>query len=93
MIYLSITKKPNPADIERRRKRKARQKVYKIASVVFLLLTGFCWGITPFCFQYAELERGYTAIGGEIFVPLLPIVFYYALDWLCDVIIEMKGWN
>jgi len=93
MIYLTITKKPDPVDVERRRRRKAREKIYRVATVIFLLLTGFCWGITPYCFQYADIQRGYDAIGGEAIVPLLPILLYYGIGGLCDMIIDMKGLN
>lgn len=38
------------------------------------LFYGLCFGITPYMFHFADLERGYDATGGEIFIPLLPFV-------------------
>lgn len=36
------------------------------------------WSVvfTPFVFYLADLERGYPAHGGEVFLPFLPILVY-----------------
>ena len=36
------------------------------------------WSVvfTPFVFYLANLERGYSATGGEVFLPFLPILLY-----------------
>lgn len=44
-----------------------------------ILQTAFaiiCWSITPFMFYIADIERGYDALGGEAFIPMLPIFAY-----------------
>lgn len=38
---------------------------------IFIIL---CFGITPYIFHLADLERGYNATGGEIFVPIILII-------------------
>lgn len=51
-----------------------------------LLLTVFaaiCWTATPFMFYFADLERGYDALGGEAFIPMLPFFV-----WLIEKAIE-----
>ena len=51
-----------------------------------LLLTVFaamCWSITPLAFILADIERGYDALGGEAFVPVLPFFV-----WLIEKAIE-----
>lgn len=93
MIYLKITQHPTKAERQAQRRQVKRMKVYCYGAVAWLLFTGFCWGITPFCFQYAEMWRGYQAIGGEIFVPLLPLFLYPLFNGVCDMIITMKGWD
>lgn len=59
----------------------------KIKQVRWWIFIGFCLGITPYMFYIADLERGYNATGGEIFIPLIPL-----LAWaMKDSIKEMKG--
>lgn len=44
-----------------------------------MLLTIFaaiCWSITPFMFYICDIERGYDALGGEAFIPILPVFVY-----------------
>ncbi len=48
----------------------------KIIDCAWMLIIGFCIGITPYVFQYADSVRGYDAIGGEMFVPIMPIILY-----------------
>lgn len=59
----------------------------KIKQVCWWVFIGFCLGITPYMFYSADLERGYNATGGEIFIPLIPL-----LVWVMkNSIKEMKG--
>lgn len=44
---------------------------------LWFLLTGFCLGFAPTLFHIADLERGYSATGGEVFIFLIPV-----LAWL-----------
>ena len=39
-------------------------------------LTALFWLLTPLIFYLACLERGYRAIGGEIFFPLIPLLIW-----------------
>ena len=59
----------------------------KIKQVCWWIFIGFCLGITPYIFAIADLERGYNATGGEIFVPLIPFLVWA----IKDSIKEMKG--
>jgi len=46
----------------------------KVKNALFWMFCGFCFGITPYIFHIADLERGYNATGGEIFIPLIPVL-------------------
>jgi len=46
---------------------KSRKWFWFIFTVFFIL-------ITPLMFNLADLERGYNAIGGELFVPFIPLM-------------------
>ena len=59
----------------------------KIKQVCWWVFVGFCFGITPYMFYIADLKRGYNATGGEIFIPLIPLVLWA----MKDSIKEMKG--
>lgn len=59
----------------------------KIKQVCWWIFIGFCLGITPYMFYIADLERGYNATGGEIFIPLIPFLVWA----IKDSIKEMKG--
>ena len=50
----------------------------KIMDYSLMAAIGFCLGITPSAFQYADAVRGYDATGGEIFIPIIPIFIYLA---------------
>ena len=72
------------------RKIKLRLKAYESNFVEWcsnhLLLTVFAvisWTATPFMFYFADLERGYDALGGEAFIPMLPFFV-----WLIEKAIE-----
>jgi hypothetical protein len=61
--------------------------IQKIKLAFWWIFCGFCFGITPYIFTIADMERGYNATGGEIFIPLIPL-----LAWaMKDSIKEMKG--
>lgn len=49
-----------------------------------LLFTVICWGLTPYIFCLADLERGYDATGGEIFIPLLPVIVWAFIKTMKD---------
>ena len=59
--------------------------------VLFWIFTGFCLGITPYIFHLANLERGYNAIGGEMFIPLIPLLVWLFHKTGKDFIKSMKG--
>lgn len=44
--------------------------------IINYIFTGICIGITPFAFQLADAGRGYSATGGEIFIPMIPLFVY-----------------
>jgi len=59
----------------------------KIKQVCWWVFVGLCIGITPYMFYLADLERGYNATGGEIFIPFIPV-----MAWMMkNSIKEMKG--
>ena len=39
-------------------------------------ITAVFWALTPLVFMYARYERGGPGIGGEIFVPMLPLLMW-----------------
>ena len=59
----------------------------KIKQVCWWIFIGLYLGITPYIFTIADLERGYNATGGEIFIPLIPLLLWA----MKDSIKEMKG--
>ena len=72
------------------RKIKLRLKAYESNFVdwayehmLLVILASMCWTATPFMFYFADLERGYDALGGEAFVPVLPFFV-----WLIEKAIE-----
>lgn len=40
----------------------------------WLVVIGIFLALTPAMFTYADAQRGYNAIGGELFFPLLPLL-------------------
>lgn len=56
----------------------------ELASVFLVTVLAFVWGR-----QTALAERGYTAIGGEYLLLLLPLMYYsgkrIVLDWVAEV--------
>ena len=59
----------------------------KIKQVCWWIFIGLFLGITPYIFTIADMERGYNATGGEIFVLLIPFLVWA----IKDSIKEMKG--
>ena len=51
----------------------------KIIDYTWMLVIGFCIGITPSVFRYADAVRGYDAPGGDMFLPVIPIIIYLAI--------------
>lgn len=64
--------------------------VLELAAVLLVTALAFVWGM-----QTAQAERGYTAIGGEYLLLLLPAIYYTGkrtvLDWITDLRELTKG--
>ena len=62
----------------------------ELATVLLVTALAFAWGM-----QTAQAERGYTAIGGEYLLLLLPAIYYTGkrtvLDWITDLRELTKG--
>jgi hypothetical protein len=56
----------------------------------WLAITGIFLILTPQMFEYARTERGYDAIGGELFFPLLPLTGWAIWKTGCDITKEIK---
>ena len=58
--------------------------VLELLAVLLVTVLAFAWGK-----QTAQAERGYTAIGGEYLLLLLPAMYYAGkrtiLDWIADI--------
>ena len=65
-------------------KRSLASVVLELAAVLLVTALAFAWGV-----QTAQAERGYTAIGGEYLLLLLPAIYYTGkrtiLDWIADI--------
>ena len=44
----------------------------------------------PAIFKYADVQRGYDATGGEIFIPLFPLIIWLIVKMLKDMFKEIK---
>lgn len=98
MIYFRITQfqpddQPDEKEIRRRHRVMHRKRVERISLALWFVFLGFCWGLTPYCFQYADAHRAVSGIGGEILIPLLPFLLIPAFDGISNLIIRMKGWD
>lgn len=64
--------------------------VLELVAVLLVTALAFAWGK-----QTAQAERGYTAIGGEYLLLLLPAIYYTGkrtvLDWITDLRELTKG--
>ncbi len=58
--------------------------VLELAAVLLVTALAFAWGK-----QAAQAQRGYTAIGGEYLLLLIPFMYYpgkrTVLDWITDL--------
>lgn len=58
--------------------------VLELLAVLLMTAAAFVWGV-----QTAQAERGYTAIGGEYLLLLLPAMYYTGkrtiLDWITEI--------
>lgn len=85
-----IRDEPETARRQRIRQQRKRRE-FKIG--FWCAFTAFCWGITPYAFVYADKVRGFDGMGGEIFVPLLPILLYAVLKMMKGVLkIILEVW-
>ena len=72
-------------------KRSLTSVILEVAIVLLVTALAFVWGR-----QVAQSERGYTAIGGEYLLLLLPAMYYTGkrtiLDWIADLRELKNGW-
>ena len=65
-------------------KRSLTSVVLELAAVLLVTAPAFPWGK-----QAAQAQRGYTAIGGEYLLLLIPFMYYpgkrTVLDWITDL--------
>lgn len=62
----------------------------KVKQCSWWIFIGLCIGITPYMFHLADLERGYTnGVGGEIFIPFIPILVYMIKDSIKQIMREV----
>lgn len=65
-------------------KRSLASVVIELAAVLLVTALAFTWGV-----QTAQAERGYTAIGGEYLLLLIPAMYYTGkrtvLDWITEI--------
>ncbi len=58
--------------------------MFELAAVLLVTALAFAWGK-----QAAQAQRGYTAIGGEYLLLLIPFMYYpgkrTVLDWITDL--------
>jgi len=56
------------------------KRMRKVKQIIWWMFVGFCFGITPYIFKIADLQRGYNATGGELIVPFLPVFVWLFID-------------
>ena len=65
-------------------KRSLASVLLELAAVLLVTALAFTWGV-----QTAQAERGFTAIGGEYLLLLIPFMYYpgkrTVLDWIADL--------
>lgn len=66
------------------------EKINKPKLIFWSFIIGISWGITPYMFHLADLERGYDATGGELFTPLFPLMVCLLISAVKDV--KEVGW-
>lgn len=62
--------------------------VLELAAVLLVTALAVAWGK-----QTAQAERGYTAIGGEYLLLLLPAIYYTGKRTALDWIVEIRNWR
>lgn len=86
--YFTITlERDKPAP--RRRVRRVRVNVWTIAKYAVLTLAGII--LFRAGAAYGLQERGYSAVGGEVFALLLPVIWYTAERTARDYIADAKN--
>lgn len=75
-----------------RHKRSLASVIVEAAMVLLATALAFAWGK-----RTAMIERGYSAIGGEYLLLLLPAIYYAGkrtiLDWTTDIRKLWRGCN
>lgn len=66
------------------------EKVNKPKLLFWTFVIGLSWGITPYMFHLADLERGYDATGGELFTPMLPLLVWMIVNLVREI--KEVGW-
>lgn len=67
-------------------KQKQRKRFNRLKdSRAWWFLLGIWLGLTPTVFTYADMSRGYNAIGGEIFYPFIPLVIWLIVETVNDM--------
>lgn len=56
----------------------------------WIIIFAIFFAITPLMFHLADLERGYNATGGEMFVPMIPFLLYAVRSTVADLKEERK---
>lgn len=46
---------------------------------------GFCFGLAPYIFQLADKQRGFNALGGELFIFVIPFLVKLVYDVTKDL--------
>lgn len=81
---------PKKGVLHMKPKRSLASVALELAAVLLVTALAFAWGK-----QTAQAERGYTAIGGEYLLLLLPAIYYTGkrtvLDWITDLRELTKG--
>lgn len=60
---------------------------------IFWFLTGICIGIMPYVMKVAVDQRGYHAIGGEIFIIAVPFLLLIIKDTIRQIALEVHTYK
>ena len=64
---------------------------YKLKKALpWLIATMIFIALTPAIFTYTEAQRGYKAVGGELFFPLLPLMGWAIWRMVQGTFIDVK---
>lgn len=58
--------------------------------IPWLIATALFIASTPAVFTYAEAQRGYKAVGGELFFPLIPLMGWAVCRMVQDTFKDFK---